>query len=64
MLLAHVCCAEESYGLTENSGNFGGLDWSLTQVEPFVAWLSMASYACRLVGLLVQPVGSSIMCFL
>jgi len=24
VLLARVWCAEESYGLTENSGNFGG----------------------------------------
>lgn len=31
VLLAHVSCAEESYGLTENSEDLGGLDRSLTK---------------------------------
>jgi hypothetical protein len=46
VLLARVCCAEESYGLTENSGGSSGIGFEPDQVPK---WSRLCSVVCLLV---------------
>lgn len=53
VLLARVCCAEESYGLTENSGGSSGIGFEPDQVPKWT----------MLVGLLVRAIASLVFFF-